>query len=145
MMDHIAKLALMAELAESHCELNHGPGTRGEDYPATDYIILPLGHRINDCLEKLEREYVVPVCSECALALTRNDWTLLYCLECSNSRWVRRKFAKNSYRHHILWLQGCPDCSNKLGGLYFNDMPALGEKVAFVSGHVLFEDNIAEN
>lgn len=143
-MDTIAKLVLMAELEESHCELNHGPGTKGEDYPAADYIILPLGYRKNDGQEELDREYVVPVCFECALALTQNDWTLLYCLECSNNRWVSRKFAKNIYRHHTLWLKGCPDCINKFGGLYFNDMPSLGQKVAFVSNTGQFEDKITK-
>ncbi len=54
-------------------------------------------------------------------------WTLLFCLDCGTSRWVYRELAKNSYRHHILWLKGCPDCSNTFGGLYFTDrqMPSV--------------------
>ena len=53
--------------------------------------------------------------------LIGEEWTLLYCFECNASRWVNRELAKNSYRHHILWLRGCPECNSAFGGLYFND------------------------
>jgi len=38
---------------------------------------------------------------------------------------MHRDLAKNRYRHHVLWLKGCPECSNEFGGLYFNDMPKI--------------------
>jgi hypothetical protein len=66
---------------------------------------------------------VIPVCRECVEALQGEEWTLLYCYECNENHWVFRKLARNQYRHHILWLKGCPDCTGEFGGLYFNDLP----------------------
>ena len=120
-MDEIDKLQLLAELDEENCGLNHGPDTHEQDYMATDYIVLPFGFKKNDIEEIAVRELIIPVCYECALALTRNEWTLLYCVECAQSRWVCRQYAKNQYRHHVLWLKGCPDCSQTFRGLYFHD------------------------
>jgi len=50
------------------------------------------------------------------------------------SRWVLRKTAKNSFRHNILWLRGCPDCSNEFGGLYFNDAFAADQNMPLATG-----------
>lgn len=131
-MNDIDRLQLLADLVEEHCELNHGPGTRGEDYPATDYIVLPFGYQQDEMLDVCVREVVIPVCHECVRALLGNEWTLLYCFECNESRWVYRGLAKNRYRHHILWLKGCPDCADTFGGLYFNDTPAVVGEVEFL-------------
>ena len=119
-MDRIDTVRLLAELEGEPCGLNHGPGTKAEDFPASDYIVIPFGDG-KDPLVSPEHELVIPVCLECAQALTGEEWTLLYCFECHASRWVCRALAKNAYRHHILWLRGCPDCSHAFGGLYFND------------------------
>jgi len=132
-MNAIDKLGLLAELDHAHCELNHGPATRSEDYPAADFIVLPFGHREGEVVETSARELVIPVCAECLGALLGEEWTLLYCFECAASRWVYRPLAKNDYRHHILWLRGCPDCSNAFGGLYFNDFKQVAERVEFVA------------
>lgn len=126
-MDEIEKLHLMADLLESFCELNHGPNSIKEDHPASDYIIIPFGYNENKVSSVAKREIVIPICSDCAAALMGNEWTLLYCFECSNSQWVCRDIAKNKYRHNILWLRGCPDCTNKFGGLYFNDIQTINE------------------
>jgi len=120
-MNAIDKLHLMAELGESHCELNHGPGSDNKDWPAVDYIVLPFGHRDNELIEVVGREMVIPVCGECAQALVEDEWTLLYCFECNSSHWVFRQDARNDYRHHVLWLRGCPDCTNEFGGVFFSD------------------------
>ncbi|MBU0482661.1 MAG: hypothetical protein KKG47_16330 [Proteobacteria bacterium] len=133
-MDEIDKVRLLAELDSECCELNHGPNTRKEDYPATDYIVLPVGYRKDEVQEITIRDLVVPVCFACAHALIGNEWTLLYCFECGESRWVCRELARNSYRHHILWLRGCPDCSNKFGGLYFTDQPEQATQLQFLIG-----------
>ena len=125
-MDAIDKMRMMAELSHDHCSLNHGPGISNEDLPAADYIVIPFGYREGEAREIAVRELVIPVCQDCVLALKGEDWTLLYCFECAESRWVCRQLAKNSYRHHILWLRGCPDCSNKFGGVYFTDIPSYG-------------------
>ena len=119
-MNTIDKVRLLAELEESHCGLNHGPKTRLEDYPASDYIVIPFGDT-RKTTPSADRDMVVPVCLECAQALLGEEWTLLYCFECNASRWVYRSLAKNAYRHHVLWLRGCPDCTGKFGGLYFTD------------------------
>ncbi len=124
-MNEIDRLALMADLAESHCELNHGPDTHPEDYQAVNYIVMPFGYSENDVQEVAARELIVPVCHDCVQALMHDEWTLLYCFECCSSQWVARKLAKNRYRHHVLWLRGCPHCSNEFGGLYFNGMESL--------------------
>lgn len=132
-MNAIDRLQLLAELSEEFCELNHGPDTRRENFPASDYIVMPFGYSEDDRQEIAVRELVVPVCHDCARALIGNDWTLLYCFECANSRWVYRELAKNRYRHHILWLRGCPDCSNEFGGLYFNDISAVVGQVELLT------------
>lgn len=131
-MDEIDKIQLMADLDHEHCELNHGPSVKGENFPASDYIILPFGYPENDLTDVAVRDMVIPVCRECATALVGNEWTLLYCFECCSSQWVCRRFAKNCYRHHILWLRGCPHCTNKFGGLFFSDMESLANSVMFL-------------
>ena len=124
-MDAINTLGLLAQLEEEYCELNHGPGTHNERRPAVDYIIQPFGYNVNEIEEVAMREMIVPVCIECAKALQGNEWTLFYCFECCSSQWVYKKFTKNRYRHNILWLRGCPECSEEFGGLYFTEYKAL--------------------
>ena len=135
-MDTIDKVRLMAELHKDHCSLNHGPNTDNEQFPAADYIIMPFGYEEAEGREVAVRELVIPVCFDCARALIGEDWTLLYCFECTNSRWVYRSLAKNNYRHHILWLRGCPDCSNQFGGLYFSDIPVYGAEAVLAFNEI---------
>ncbi|MFZ5760550.1 MAG: hypothetical protein ACOY4H_00905 [Thermodesulfobacteriota bacterium] len=135
-MNEIDKIQLLADLSHEHCELNHGPDTRREDFPASDYIIMPFGYSENGVTDVAVREMVVPVCFDCATALLGDDWTLLYCFECCSSQWVYRKLAKNRYRHHVLWLRGCPRCTNKFGGLYFNDFPAVADSAHFLKEQI---------
>ena len=135
-MNETDQIRLLADLEDEHCELNHGPSTNPEDNPATDYIILPIGYQEDSIKSVTVRELVVPVCFDCAQALLHDEWTLLYCFECSHSRWVYRPLARNNYRHHILWLRGCPDCSNEFGGLYFNDLQTVTGTAEFVSSQL---------
>ena len=121
-MDAIDKVKMMAELSHDHCSLNHGPEISNDNIPAADYIVTPFGFEEAKGIEIAVRELIIPVCFECALALKGDEWTLLFCFECAESRWVCRKLARNRYRHHILWLRGCPDCTNTFGGLYFTDI-----------------------
>jgi hypothetical protein len=134
-MNDIDQIRLLADLDEEHCELNHGPDTNPEEYQATDYLILPIGYREDSIQSVTVREMVIPVCFDCTQALLRDEWTLLYCFECSHSRWVYRPWAKNSYRHHILWLRGCPDCSNEFGGLYFTETDQVVDAAQLISNH----------
>jgi len=136
-MDKIDRAGLLADLEEAHCELNHGPDTNPEDYQAVDYLTTPLGYKKNDTEIISVRDIVIPVCKECVEALSGEEWTLLYCFECAHSRWVARVLAKNNYRHHILWLRGCPDCTNKFGGLYFNDAIKTDADFLFVNSGIM--------
>lgn len=132
-MDNIEKVLLLSQLAEDRCSLNHGPGVSEGCCPASDYLVVPMGFRENEISEVAVRELIIPVCFECAQALNGDEWTLIFCIDCSASRWVYRKLAKNSYRHHVLWLRGCPDCSNTFGGLYFNDLVVATGSFEFAS------------
>jgi hypothetical protein len=121
-MDAFDRFALLAELEHEICGLNHGPQEKGLIHQAHDYLVLPVGLQAQQPEgEEKDKELLIPVCLECLAALSGEEWTLLYCFDCGESRWVWREIAKNSYRHHILWLQGCPECSDKFGGLYFSD------------------------
>lgn len=120
-MDSFDRVGLLAELTGEHCNLNHGPQTVPADYPACNYLVLPIGYQEDSIREVSVRELVIPVCGECSQALQEDEWTLLYCFECGSNRWVCRRLAKNSYRHHVLWLRGCPDCANIFRGLFFTD------------------------
>jgi len=135
-MNEFDRLQLLAQLSSEFCELNHGPDTRRHDFPAANYLAVPIGYQQNDLQEVTARELVVPICLDCAEALVGNDWTLLYCLECASSHWIYRPLAKHRYRHHILWLKGCPDCSYEFGGLYFNDLDAISTNPEFLTHHV---------
>ncbi len=97
----------------------HGSGMKKP--PAVNYIVIPIGYKKNEVRNISVRELVIPICGDCLSALQEEEWTLFYCLECGESRWVLRCLAKNKYRHKILWLNGCPECTGKFGGLYFND------------------------
>lgn len=132
-MDAVDRMGLLAHLEEEYCELNHGTGSHHEKCPAIDYIIQPFGYSVNDIEEVAVREMIVPVCVDCAEALQGNEWTLFYCFECCSSQWVYRKFAKNRYHHTILWLRGCPECSEEFGGLYITDLKAITDNPLFVS------------
>ena len=135
-MDAIDKVRMMAELHKDHCSLNHGPDTSNEKITAVDYIVMPFGFEEKKGKEVAVRELIIPVCFECAFALKGEEWTLLFCFECTHNRWVCRKLAQNKYRHRILWLRGCPDCSNTFGGLYFTDIPAHGSEAGLAVNEI---------
>ncbi|HLD90724.1 MAG TPA: hypothetical protein VI911_06905 [Patescibacteria group bacterium] len=131
-MDAIEKLQLLVELTDAHCELNHGPNTRNEKFPAVDYITIPLG---KDNL--VENTLVVPVCIDCFEGLQSEEWTLLYCMRCGESHWVLQELAKLHYtnmhtmnHYHLIGLDGCPHCAsaevccckkNRTTSVYFLD------------------------
>ncbi len=131
-MNAIDKLGLLADLDGSFCELNHGPGVPQGDYPACNYLVVPIGYRDQSHTDIVVRELVIPVCHECAAALLGEEWTLFYCLDCGRSQWICRALARLRYRHHILWLHGCPHCAERLRGLSFNDFPAVDGKAEFL-------------
>ena len=120
-MNETEKLHLLIDLTTEHCGLFHGTGVDVSIIPAADYIVIPIGYRKNKVEEVAVREFVIPVCKECADALFKDEWVLFYCVLCGASRWCRKEFAKLQCRYHILWLNGCKDCTNEFGGIYFQD------------------------
>ena len=136
-MHETDRLGLLAELANESCELNHGPDTGDLRVPAWDFIVLPIGFNEDSNLDVCAREMIIPICYDCARALMGEEWTLLYCFECCSSHWVNRALAYNRYRHHILWLRGCPECSYEFGGLYFSDeVNGYPDNVSFLGNEV---------
>lgn len=135
-MTEADEIGLWADLSNRFCELNHGPDTKNEDFPAATYIVIPIGFKKGAQTEMMIRDRVIPVCYDCASSLLGDEWTLLYCIECCCNHWIHRDCARMKYRHHILWLQGCHKCTGSVDefrGLYFNDFPALGGEIPFLS------------
>ncbi len=129
MIDEIDVLGLEADLAHSHCELNHGPRDT-EPHRAVDYLVLPVGKKHANGTITDKGELVIPVCQECLEGLTDEAWTLLYCIDCNESQWVARQLSKMQYRHNLIWLRGCPRCSAEFGGIYFNDPESVAWDLA---------------
>ena len=110
------QLAILADM--DTCQLNHGP----EDPPkAVDVIVQRFGYMETPLVEVCKFEVVIPICMECLRSIQGHRWTLAYCFSCNASVWFDRRASKLSYRHDILWLRGCPDCTGKFGGIYFTD------------------------
>jgi len=143
-MNSFQTLHLLADLDSEHCQLNHGPGVDTSAVAAVDYLVLPVGYAEDEVAEQVVRELAIPLCAECREALQGEEWTLLYCLECGESRWVYRQLARNRYRHHVLWLKGCPDCGGTFGGLYFNDRPQGVAEQVQTQGHQLAQFVLSE-
>ncbi|PLX49600.1 MAG: hypothetical protein C0613_06825 [Desulfobulbaceae bacterium] len=124
MIDEIDAIGLQADLAHSHCQLNHGPRDTAP-HRAVDYLILPVGRKDTEGRVSEAADLVIPICSACLAALNDEAWTLLYCLDCNQSQWILRELAKMDYRHHLIWLKGCPKCSTRFGGIFFSDPQPL--------------------
>lgn len=122
-MDAVDKLALLAELEYAHCELNHGPDIDNTSFPAVDYITIPIGKS-----KEKDKHLLIPVCMECLKGLKSDKWVLIYCLECNASKWIYKSLAKLDYvnksktlHYHLLGIEGCPECSNKIKNIYYLD------------------------
>lgn len=114
-------VVIAADVAQGLCALNHGPETKAEDYPAVDAFVVPIGRQLSEVEFEEIRKLIIPVCKDCVASLHGNEWTLIYCMSCSGNHWVHRASARLRYRHHVLWLNGCQECTGKFGGLYFAD------------------------
>ena len=68
-------------------------------------------------------DLILGLCDRCYSRLQDDRWMLIYCYECNGSRWIYKPEAKMEYRKdtEIIWLRGCPDCSNKFGAAYFTN------------------------
>jgi len=100
----VAKLELEGE----NCHLKHGPN--GDRPPAVDYLCQRLGdQKTGDVLQELR----VPICKECAEALSNENWILAYCTYCQESQWIYRPKAKIKHPdgNGIYWLDVCPHCA----------------------------------
>ena len=129
MIDDIDKIGLQADLLHATCQLNHGPLDK-EPHQAIDYLVIPVGETQANGTPQTHAELVIPVCQDCVDALQGEEWTLLYCLECNKSQWILRAVARLNYRHHIIWLKGCPECGGEFHGISFNDEKAVAWDLA---------------
>jgi hypothetical protein len=129
MLDKIDETGLRASLENEICQLNHGhqPVTL-EELKAVDWLVIPMGTKLSKVEASVQNFLTVPICADCAAELIKpnSEWTLVYCLDCSANHWVLRPIAKLSYvnektaePYRILWLRGCPECSEKLNGITF--------------------------
>lgn len=125
-MDEVEKVGLRALLSAEVCGLNHGPERATQ--PATDWLVVPLGLTNELNVSEVHQELTIPVCNECLNELMKNEseWVLLYCLDCCSSQWVARSLSRLSWvnkqtlqLHKVLWLRGCPCCTNKLTSISY--------------------------
>ena len=129
MIDEIDQIGLQADLIHTTCQLNHGPLDR-ERHQAVDYLVIPMAENSGNDTAEIRADLVIPICQDCIDALQGNEWTLLYCLDCAKSQWILRAAARLNYRHHVIWLKGCPECGGKFRGIYFNDATDLTWELA---------------
>lgn len=109
--DGIDKLALKAELVNSHCELAHEPGTVPPR--AVDYIVQPMGFKKSDeGNECITNYFTIPICQECRESLDGEEWVIFICSKCLSSHWCNRRHANQVYgKDPVIWMPlGCPDC-----------------------------------
>ena len=124
-MQKIEDLHVVIDIANSNCELNHGPNTTNEDYPAVNAIILPIGHKESEIKFVEDSKFFIPICQECLDGLTDPEWVLMVCLECCSSQWIYKPTARMNYYnkkteegYNIIWLKGCPKCGGNFNGFY---------------------------
>jgi len=108
-LDHYLELLMaQANLIGQVCHLNHGSGV--EPPEAVDYLCQHLGDIRSNWPEIL---LTIPVCVECAYALTyEEDWLLFYCLSCNSSQWLMKSRARKLYPkwQNLIFLYKCPMC-----------------------------------
>lgn len=97
--DELDTLILKAKLMNETCALEHE-----EKKEATAYIRQKFSFF----------EIIIPVCKECIEKLKNDDWILLYCVECCNSKWVYKSDSNHKHLYqegeHIRWMKICPVC-----------------------------------
>ena len=125
MIDVYDKTELMRDLSngQAQCDLVHGKGYTKEDTVAVDYIVLPMGV-VKD--EAVTDNLVLSVCKYCVEAMYDQEWVLLVCKSCGDTRWVWRNYSKLDYRnketgqsYDIVIFEGCPTCTGAMEGIYF--------------------------
>lgn len=103
----IDNLHATIDLQNEYCHLKHSEEDPAENHPAVDYLCQSFGY------ENIKNEeFRIPICEECVEALSGNEWVLFYCVQCHNSQWLCRKYAKFSYptNLHVKWVDECPIC-----------------------------------
>jgi hypothetical protein len=91
--------AVEALLDGTNCALEHE-----NEHTAVDCIYQKFTHF----------DIIVPVCEKCMERLTMDDWILLFCVECTESKWIYKPESKHkdSYQtgEHVRWMPACPKC-----------------------------------
>jgi len=95
------------------CVLNHNDGI---ERPAVDFLCHQLGYQLPDDDYETDAELRIPICEECVAGLISGEWILFYCIECTESQWLQKKYAKMNYQEgtNIIALKTCPKCHNEL-------------------------------
>lgn len=119
-MDELDKAGLIAELVNQQCSLQHKD--QG-DHPAVEYIVCPMGMKQSDIVSEVQAYHTIPICKECAESLQNDEWVLIYCYKCNESQWVYKPLSRIRYKvdQHIIWIEGCPKCSEKTRRVIHND------------------------
>lgn len=99
------KMDAERDLEGQRCMLYHHP--QDPAGKAVDYLNQKFGFdgNVQDILR-------VPICQDCVDALLGDEWVLMYCVHCNESRWVSRKYSFHAYPDglKIKWIDGCPGC-----------------------------------
>lgn len=101
------------------CDLFHEP--EFTEIQTAYAISIPFGHNGH-----YDSDMILALCERCFSRLQDNDWMLIYCYECNQSRWINKLLSKLRYREdtQIIWTRGChecPDFDGKPKATYFTN------------------------
>ena len=116
------KMTMLKELQTGTlCELSHGVKYEEKDILAVNYISLPMG--ING---QVTEHLTWAICKECEEALQGEEWVLMACLNCGQTRWVSRRHSKLDYinketglPYKMVLFQTCLDCTGEFTGIHY--------------------------
>ncbi len=101
------------------CDLFHEPEFESLS-PVVIYSV-PFGYH-----GQHSDDLILAICERCYSRLQDDEWMLIYCYECNNSRWIYKPDSKLNYRKDtkIIWTRGChecPDFDGKPKAAYFTN------------------------
>ena len=104
LIDEIINERIMfGNLQGQTCALKHSKKDPSENHQAVNYLSQKMTN--SDTI-------AIPICQECVEALHSNTWVLLYCVNCNQSQWVHKGYAKRHYKdnEHVIFMTACPHC-----------------------------------
>lgn len=109
LMEHyLAKANINGET----CALWHLPSDPANEHPAVDYLCHQMGEILPDGTAEPDAELRIPICADCVDALLSNEWVLIYCINCGDSRWSCKALSDHDWPEdiQIAALKSCPSC-----------------------------------